>query len=130
MTGIDTNVLVRYLAQDDEAQMRGVMAMLLKRNATFFVPDLVLVEVDWVLSTLYHWTPDEVAESFGRLLTVQNLIFEDEGRIRSALRALRQGADLSDELIVDRCRAMGCKTLASFDKGMLKRHRGFVVSPG
>jgi predicted nucleic-acid-binding protein len=130
MTGIDTNVLVRYLAQDDEAQLRAVLAMLLKKNATFFVPDLVLVEVDWVLSTLYHWTPDEVAEAFGRLLTVHNLIFEDEGRIRGALRALRQGADLSDELIVDRCRDMGCKSLASFDKGMLKRHRGFVVTPG
>lgn len=93
------------------------------------MPDLALVEVDWVLSTLYHWTPDEVAESLAGL-TVQNLIFEDEGRIRSALRALQQGADLSKEIIVDRCRAMGCKTLASFDKGMLKRYRGFVVSPG
>ena len=70
MTGIDTNVLVRYLAQDDEVQWRAVLAMLLKKNATFFVPDLVLVEVDWVLSTLYNWTPDEVAEAFGRLLTV------------------------------------------------------------
>jgi len=129
MTGIDTNVLVRYLAHDDEAQLRAVMAMLLKKNATFFVPDLVLVEVDWVLSSLYNWTPDEVAETFGRLLTVHNLIFEDEGRIRGALRAMRQGADLSDELIVDRCREMGCKSLASFDKGMLMRHRGFVVAP-
>jgi predicted nucleic-acid-binding protein len=129
MTGIDTNVLVRYLAQDDEAQLRAVMAMLLKKNATFFVPDLVLVEVDWVLSTLYQWTPDEVAEAFGRLLTVHNLIFEDEGLIRGALRALRQGADLSDELIVDRCRDMGCKTLATFDKGIVKRHRGFAITP-
>ena len=129
MTGIDTNVLVRYLAQDDEAQLRAVLAMLLKKNATFFVPDLVLVEVDWVLNTLYNWTPDEVAEAFGRLLTVHNLIFEDEGRIRGALRALRQGADLSDELIVDRCREMGCKTLATFDKGIVKRHRGFAITP-
>lgn len=129
MTGIDTNVLVRYLAQDDETQLRAVLAMLLKKNATFFVPDLVLVEVDWVLSTLYQWTPDEVAEAFGRLLTVHNLIFEDEGRIRGALRALRQGADLSDELIVDRCRYMGCKTLATFDKGIVKRHRGFAITP-
>ncbi len=103
--------------------------MLLKKNATFFVPDLVLVEVDWVLSTLYHWTPDEVADVFGRLLTVHNLIFENEGRIRGALRALRQGADFSDELIVDRCRDMGCKSLASFGKGMFKRHRGFVTTP-
>lgn len=129
MTGLDTNVLVRYLAQDDEEQLRAVLAMLLKKNATFFVPDLVLVEVDWVLTSLYDWTADEVAEALGRLLTVHNLIFEDEGRIRGALRALRQGADLSDELIVDRCRDVGCKTLATFDKGIVKRHRGFAITP-
>jgi predicted nucleic-acid-binding protein len=129
MTGLDTNVLVRYLAQDDEDQLRAVLALLLKKGATFFVPDLVLVEADWVLSSLYDWTPDEIAEALGRLLTVHNLAFEDEARIRGALRAIRHGADLSDELIVDRCRKQGCRTLATFDKEMAKRHRGFAVIP-
>jgi predicted nucleic-acid-binding protein len=129
MTGLDTNVLVRYLVQDDETQLRAVLALLLKKKATFFVPDLVLVEADWVLTSLYHWTVEEVADAFARLLTIQNLSFEDEGRIRSALRAIRQGADLSDELIVDRCRDMGCKSVATFDKGMAKRHRGFAEVP-
>jgi predicted nucleic-acid-binding protein len=101
MTGLDTNVLVRYLVQDDETQLRAVLNLLLKKKATFFVPDLVLVEADWVLTSLYHWTVEEVADAFARLLTIQNLLFEDEGRLRSALRAVRQGADLSDELIVD-----------------------------
>ncbi|MFZ2278896.1 MAG: type II toxin-antitoxin system VapC family toxin [Prosthecobacter sp.] len=129
MTGLDTNVLVRYLAQDDEAQLRAVLTLLLKKGATFFVPDLVLIETDWVLSTIYQWSAQEIAEAFGRLLTVHNLIFEDESRIRGALRAIRQGADLSDELIVDRCREMGCKTVATFDKGITKRHPGFAVTP-
>lgn len=129
MTGLDTNVLVRYLVQDDETQLRAVLALLLKKKATFFVPDLVLVEADWVLTSLYHWTVEEVADAFARLLTIQNLSFEDEGRIRSALRAIRQGADLSDELIVDRCRDMGCKSVATFDKGMAKRHRGYAEIP-
>ena len=52
MTGLDTNVLVRYLVQDDETQFRAVLALLLKKKATFFVPDLVLVEADWVLTSL------------------------------------------------------------------------------
>lgn len=129
MTGLDTNVLVRYLAQDDEAQLRSVLALLLKKGATFFVPDLVLIEADWVLSSLYAWTADETAEAFGRLLSVHNLVFENEGRIRHALRSMCRGADLSDELIVDRCREMGCKTVATFDKGMIKQHPGFAVSP-
>ena len=129
MTGLDTNALVRYLVQDDEEQLRAVLALLLKKNATFFVPDLVLVETDWVLASLYQWSAEEIVEAIGRLLTVHNLAFEDEGRIRSALRAMRQGADLSDELIVARCREMGCKTVATFDKGMAKRHPGFAVIP-
>ena len=129
MTGLDTNALVRYLVQDDEEQLRAVLALLLKKNATFFVPDLVLVETDWVLASLYQWSVEEIVEAIGRLLTVHNLAFEDEGRIRSALRAMRQGADLSDELIVARCREMGCKTVATFDKGMAKRHPGFAVIP-
>lgn len=129
MIGIDTNVLVRYLAQDDEDQLRLVLAMLLKKKATFFVPDLVLVETQWVLTALYDWSIDEVADAFGRLLGVHNLIFEDEGRIRAALRAVRQGADLSDELIADRCRDHGCKGLATFDKGVAQRHPGFAKSP-
>ena len=129
MTGLDTNVLVRYLAQDDETQLRTVLALLLKKGATFFVPDLVLIETDWVLSSLYEWTADEIAEAFGRLLSVHNLVFENEGSIRHALRAVRRGADLSDELIVDRCREMGCKSVATFDRGMAKRHPGFAVTP-
>jgi predicted nucleic-acid-binding protein len=129
MIGLDTNVLVRYLAQDDEDQLRKVLGLLLKKGAKFFVPDLVLVETDWVLGSLYQWSPDEIAEAFARLLTVHNLIFEDEGRIRGALRAVRHGADLSDELIVDRCREAGCRTVATFDKEMTKRHQGFAVLP-
>ncbi len=130
MIGLDTNVLVRFLAQADEAQAAAVLTMLTKRNATFFVPDLVLVETAWVLTSLYDWTNDEVASAYGRLLAVHNLAFENEGRLRGALRALRQGADLSDELIVDTCRAVGCKQLATFDRGLQRRHPAYAVVPG
>lgn len=127
MTGLDTNVLVRYLARDDEAQHRRVMALLLKKGERFFVADLVLVETLWVLRTLYEWTDDEVADAYLRLLTVHNLEFEDESRLRSALRAVKRGSDFPDELILERCRSSGCVKLASFDKAMARRHPGFVV---
>ena len=129
MTGLDTNILVRFLTQDDAVQCRAVLSMLMKKGATFFVPDLVLVETDWVLSSLYDWTRDEVADAMAKLMTLHNLAFENEGRIRSALRALRHGADLSDELIVDGCRKIGCRNIATFDKGMARRHPHFAVIP-
>lgn len=128
MTGLDTNVVVRLLAKDDEPQLESVLALLRKRGAFFFVPDLVLIETCWVLTTLYDWTQLEVVEAFEMLLTIHNLAFEDEGRLRAALRRTRAGAGFADELIVDECRDFGCKNLASFDKGMAKRHPSFVVN--
>lgn len=129
MIALDTNVLVRYLTQDDEAQFLAVLSLLNRKRAKFWVSDLVLVELDWVLTALYEWTRDEIADAFAMLLTVHNLVFESEPRIHRALRAVRQSADLSDELIVAYAHQAGCKELATFDKGLIKRHRGFAKTP-
>ena len=129
MTGLDTNILVRYLIRDDAEQYRAVMHLLTGKGAAFFVPDLVLVEVDWVLTSLYEWTPTEVAEAFFRLLTIHNLAFENEDRLRAALRAVMQGADFSDELVAARCQECGCTRLATFDKALAKRHGAFALVP-
>lgn len=129
MTGLDTNILVRYLTQDDVRQYRAVMQLLANEGSTFFLPDLVLVETDWVLTSLYDWTSSEVATAFISLLQVKNLVFENEMRLRPALRAVIDGADLSDELILARTREAGCTGFSTFDKAVLKRHSGFAEAP-
>ncbi|MEI8038231.1 MAG: type II toxin-antitoxin system VapC family toxin [Verrucomicrobiota bacterium] len=129
MIGLDTNILVRYLTGDDHRQFLAVMDLLGKDEASFFVPDLVLVETDWVLSSLYAWTPAEVASAFFRLLRVANLCFEDEPRLRRALRAVNEGADLSDELILGHCRSAGCSAFSTFDKAVVKNHSDFARVP-
>lgn len=129
MIGLDTNVLVRYLTRDDEPQYRATLKLLSRKGAAFFVPDLVLVEADWVLTSLYGWTRDEIADSFARLLQIHNLQFEDEDRIRQSLGAVRRGADLSDELLVANCHEHGCREFATFDTAIIKRHPKFAVSP-
>ena len=129
MTALDTNILVRFLTQDDDAQFRGVLKMLNRKRGMFFVCDLVLAETDWVLRSLYDWTGDEVADAFARLTTIHNLAFENEGRLRASLKALREGADLADELIVRNCKSHGAKEFATFDKGILRRHKPFAVTP-
>ena len=129
MTALDTNVLVRYLAQDDEAQFRAVLRLLNRKGATFLLCDLVLAETDWVLRSLYDWTAVEIAESFARLTAIHNLGFEDEARLRASLRAVREGADLADELLVRGCRTRGCLQMATFDKGMIRRHKPFAFPP-
>ena len=129
MIGLDTNVLVRYLARDDEVQYRATMKLLTRKSARFFVADLVLVETDWVLSSLYSWTRDEIADAFARLLQVHNLQFEDEDRIRHSLGAVRRGADLSDELLVAMSRTQACREFATFDTAIAKRHTKFAFVP-
>lgn len=129
MTALDTNVLVRYLAQDDDAQFQKVLRMLDRKRAIFFVCDLVLAETDWVLRSLYDWSSGEVADAFARLTTIHNLTFENETRLRSSFKALREGADLADELIVRTCRDYGAKAFATFDKGIVRRHKPFAGQP-
>ncbi len=129
MTALDTNVLVRYLAQDDDAQLQRVLQMLNRKRAVFFVCDLVLAETDWVLRSLYDWSGIEVADAFARLTTIHNLTFENEVRLRSSLKALREGADLADELILRTCRDHGAKAFATFDKGIVRRHKPFAGPP-
>ena len=129
MIGLDTNVLIRYLTRDDEAQYRATMKLLSRKGATFFVPDLVLIEADWVLSTLYDWSRDEIADAFARLLQVHNLQFEDEDQIRRSLGAVRRGADLSDELLVSKCREHAGQEFVTFDAAVIKRHPKFAILP-
>lgn len=129
MTALDTNILVRYLTQDDEPQFIKVLQMLNRKRATFFACDLVLVETAWVLGDLYGWTPEEIADAFARLATIPNLIFENESRLRASLKAFREGSDLADELIVRTSRDLGAKELATFDKGVIRRHQAFARLP-
>jgi len=129
MTALDTNILVRYLTRDDEPQFEKILRMLNRKRAMFFVCDLVLAETDWVLRSLYDWTGVEVADAFARLTTIHNLCFENENRLRSSLKALREGADLADELIVRACRDHGVKAFATFDKAIVRRHQPFAGPP-
>jgi len=129
MTALDTNILLRYLAQDDEEQLLKVLNLLNRKRAVFFVCDLVLVEASWVLRDAYSWTGDDVADAYARLATIPNLVFENENRLRASLKALREGADLADDLIVRTSRDLGAKDFATFDKGIVRRHQGFARHP-
>jgi predicted nucleic-acid-binding protein len=130
MTALDTNILVRYLTRDDEGQFQKVLRLLNRRDGSFYVCDLVLVETDWVLRSLYEWTGTEVADALTLLTTISNLFFEDESRLRLSLKGLRDGADLADELIVRASRDHGAGAFVTFDKGIVRRHKPFAGPPG
>jgi len=130
MTALDTNILVRYLTRDDEAQFQKVLRLLSRKDLSFYVCDIVLAETDWVLRSLYDWTGPEVADALTLLTTISNLSFEDESRLRASLKGLHDGADLADELIVRSSRDHGAGDFVTFDKGIVRRHKPFAAPAG
>jgi len=80
MIGLDTNVLVRYLAQDDKAQSivaTKLIEQTLSVSNPGFISVVSLVEVVWVLEGCYGSTRDEVVDIVERLLRVKQLRVQD-----------------------------------------------------
>lgn len=129
MIGLDTNVLVRFLVEDDAEQTRRAEAMVraaIDREVPLFVADIVLCEMAWVLDVSYGVARKEIAENVALLLQARHLLFEDRDRLRRALEAFRAGrGDFADYLIAEVARVAGCGTVATFDKALL-REDGFA----
>ena len=119
MTGIDTNVLVRYLAQDDPAQSRQAKKLFesLSIEQPGFISLVVLVELVWVLRSLYKTQALEVSAILEGLLRSKEIRVE---RTETAWRALREfqtaKADFSDCMISELAAEAGCAHTITFDK--------------
>ncbi len=122
MIGLDTNVLVRYLVDDDPEQSPRAAALVeraLEEGERLFVPQVVLCELVWVLESAYRYSREEIASVLGDLLRTRQLVIEDLDVARKALdRYAERGGDFADYVIVERCRVAGCERVASFDGGL------------
>lgn len=120
MMGIDTNVLVRYIAQDDAAQSARATSFIEKEcSATTpgFVGLVVLVEVVWVSESNYGAARQEVAEIVRRILSIKQLVVQDAETAWKALRLFESSkADFADCLVARSAIAAGCKSVVTFDK--------------
>jgi predicted nucleic-acid-binding protein len=123
LIGLDTNVLVRYLVQDDEAQAAAASEVIESLSATErgFVSLLALAETTWVLTRSYHLDRPAVAEIIDRLLGLPELVVERHDLAVRAAAALRDGADFSDALIERAGDEAGCAHTVTFDRGASAR---------
>lgn len=119
MIGLDTNVLVRLLAEDDVEQTRRAIALLEQARAdgeTLYLDPIVMVETAWVLRSLYHATPADIAEAIASVLGNAAYEIGDRPSIEAALRLYQDGkADFADCLIAARNLAVGCRHTITFD---------------
>ena len=129
MLGLDTNVLVRYLVQDDRRQYEKAKRLIHRevgKGEPVFVNLLVLLEIEWVLRSRYGLSKAEILAAFSALLDAADLAFEDETSVEYALYSWKDsGADFADCLIEARNRRLGCRATATFDAKALKL-AGFI----
>jgi predicted nucleic-acid-binding protein len=122
LKALDTNVVVRFLMNDDKAQARRAKDVLEKGEAEserFLLPLLVILEMIWVLSAVYDLTRSEVLDALEILTQMPVLELEYHEAVLELVRIGRSGnADLPDVLIGLSAKAQGCETTLTFEKGL------------
>lgn len=118
MIGIDTNVVVRYLVQDDPDQSAMASAVIdeLTEIDPGYLSLVTIVELYWVLRRAYKVSADRCAELLEGLLNARELRVGLDSTVRTALTASRDGLDFADAVIVELGRVAGCDHTVTFDQ--------------
>ena len=123
MTGLDTNVLVRYIAQDDAGQSPKATKLIesLTVDAPGFVSLVSVVELFWVLSSCYGLTREQLTQALELLLRTKEVVVDRADQVLKALRVYKAGsADFADCLIERTAAGAGCNRTMTFDIGAAK----------
>ena len=120
MIGLVTNILVRYLTQDDPVQSRKAADIIERRLSEVnpgFVSVVTIAEVVWVLERAYGLADPDIAAAIERMLQIEVLVVENEQEVFAAMVELKRGrATFADALIGELGRRAGCTFTLTFDK--------------
>ena len=119
MRAVDTNVLVRLLTRDDTRQVAAAEAFVL---GGAWIPQLVLAEAVWVLTSVYELAPAQIGAAVEMLLNHKELTLQDPETVSAALRHYRKKPALgfSDCLVLELARKAGHLPLGTFDRELAK----------
>ena len=130
MIALDTNILVRLVLHDDEAQARAAERLVVKarREQThLFVADVVWCELVWVLTRRAGLSREDIADALDQLLRTELIAVSVPSVIERALSAYRNGkGDFADYLVREQARALDAREVVTFDRA-LKGEDGFRV---
>lgn len=129
MIGLDTNVLVRYIMQDDAKQAAKATKLIesLTADEPGFVTLTSVIELVWVLSSCFDLTREQIAQVLDVLLRSKQLVVDQADQVVRALRTYSSGsADFADCLIERTASSKGCAKTMTFDVGASK-HAGMTL---
>jgi predicted nucleic-acid-binding protein len=122
--GLDTNIFVRYLTQDDPIQSPKATEIIERRLTVEnpgFISIVAMVETVWVLDSVYGLTIEETAAAVERMLQIDVLVVENEQEVFAAMIALKSGqGSFADAVIAALGARAGCSRTLTFDQGALR----------
>jgi predicted nucleic-acid-binding protein len=124
MIGLDTNILVRFFAQDDPFQTARANSLIatLSSQVPGFVSAIVLVELAWVMKRAYGISKPDLVALLDSLFRRRDLVIENRDLVFGALRSFESSkADFADCLISRSARNAGCTDTYTFDKSAASR---------
>ncbi len=116
MIAVDTNILIRFLTQDDNKQYKKALNLIKKYK--IFIPDTVIQETEWVLRFAYKFEVAEICHAFTALFGLENIKINNPEHISNVIKWHKQGLDFSDAMHLSNSGKANC--LYSFDKSFVK----------
>lgn len=131
MVGLDTNVVIRYLVQDEPGQSSQASAVIdaLTESEPGFISLVTVVELYWVLRRAYKIGTTRCAELIGGLLDARELRVGQDSIVRAALIASRDGPDFADAVIAELGRVAGCEHTVTFDRRAARSNEMRLLAP-
>jgi len=124
LIGLDTNVLIRYLVQDDKAQAVKATKLIegkLTKDVPGFINHITLVEIVWVLESCYDVSKQEIINVIEQLCATKQLFVQEVEVVLKALRVYQSNnTDFSDALIGCINKVLGCGVTYTYDKKTAK----------
>ena len=131
MIGLDTNVLLRYLVQDDPTQSpkaSEVIERRLSKENPGFVSLVCVLEIVWILGSLYKRSREQIADHVEMILAADTLEVQNEQEVYQAVVALKNGSGTFQDALIGALGAWrGCSATLTFDQNAAKRLNGFQL---
>lgn len=131
MTSIDTNVLIRFLVNDDKVQSEKVLKYFEnceKQKESILILNGVILETIWVLNSAYTISNLEIVESLSKLLSIALFEFESRETIHFLIKNFsKANCDLDDYFLACQSMKLGAINMLTFDKKALKYEHFMVI---
>jgi predicted nucleic-acid-binding protein len=122
MVAVDTNIIVRFLTQDDELQYQKSLEIFQTQDV--FIPDTVILETEWVLRFAYKFKPVEICEALKKLFGLPNVHLNNANLVAQSLQWHEAGLDFADAFHL--ANSQNHTQFYTFDEKFIKRAKGLT----